>query len=165
MSERITLGSQLEQPATSLAQMLKSQYKSREIRDVLAATELREREVVLLSMLFMSRFVTMVMSTSKEDLETEDEAEKQSIKERLAIQRRILSDDMTMEFVKEDSFLYAFALLRQSLKRKSRGEAMTIATSPRPLEPAKGLGLKDKLFSKLGVSGKYKTEYVERDKR
>lgn len=89
--------------------------------------------------------------------------QRKNVEERLAIQRRILNDPNAMAFALQDSFLYAFGLLRQSLKRQSRKEAMNIAMSPRPITPATELGLKDKLFSKLGVSRKYQTIYAERE--
>lgn len=142
--------------------MLKSQYTSKELNDVFAATELREREVVSLSVLFMTRFVNMVLSTTKEDLKGVEGQELQSIRERLAIKRRIESNINAMEFLKEDSFMYAFGLLRQSLKRKSRGEAKDIAMSPRPVTPVSEMGAKDKLLTKLGVSGKFKNVAVEK---
>ena len=162
MSEKVTISHEVESPPTSLARMLKSQYTSKEFNDVFAATELREREIIILSTLFMTRFVNMILSTSKEDLKDIEGQQLQDIKERLAIKRRIETSLNAMEFLKQDSFMYAFGLLRQSLKRKSRAEARDIAMSPRPVASASEIGRKDKLFARLGISGKYKRDYMEK---
>lgn len=119
-------------------------------------------EVITVPTIIMTRFVTLVMSTTEEDLEGSEGEELKCVKERLAIKKRILTDTNAMAFVMQDAFLYAFGLCRQSLKRQSRKEAMNIAMSPRPVSLAGDVGLKDKLFSKLGVSRKYKTEYSEK---
>jgi len=162
MSEEVTLQRQVEQPPRSLALMLKSQYTSRDFNDIMASTELREHEIVGLAGVVGARFVTWVMSTTKEDLEGLKGEELKNVEERLAIKRRILSDPNAMAFVIMDSMTYALLLGRQSLKRQSRREAMNISMSPRPLTPAEDVGRMDKLFSKLGVSRKYRSEYVER---
>jgi len=113
----------------------------------------------MLSTLFTTRFVCMITSTTEEDLEDLEGEELKSIEERLTIKRRLLSDPIAMSFAMQDSFLYAFGLCRQSLKRQSRKEAMNIAMSPRPTQLAGEVGLKDKLFTKLGISRKYKEAY------
>lgn len=102
------------------------------------------------------------MSTTKEDLEGAKGEELKNIQERLAIKRRILTDPNAMAFVIHDAWMYAFLLARQSLKRQSRKEAMNITMSPRPITPATEVGRLDKLFTKLGVSRKYKDIPVER---
>ena len=160
--EGITLQQRVDQPSTSLAKMLAHQYVSREFNSIFAATELREHEIISTSGMVAARFVTMVMSTEKEDLKELEGEQLKMMKERLAIKERIEKNPNTMVFILEDTFLYAFGLLRQSLKRKSRGEAMAIAMSPRPLTPAGQISMKDKLFAKLGVSRKYRQEYVEK---
>jgi len=152
-----------EHTERSLALMLKSQYTSREFNDVFAATQLREREIVTLSTLFMTRFINLVLSTTEHDLEVaKDPTERQLIAERLAIKKRILSDVCAMEFVKEDSFLYAFALLRQSLKRQSRKEGVMISTAGvRQAYQREEIGLAESIKAKLGL-GRYKPVYVEK---
>lgn len=159
MTEEITLGRPSETPPRSLAQMLKAQYISKEFNSIFSATELREHEVIMVSTLFMTRFVTMVISTTEADLEGLEGEELKNIQERLRIKGRILSDTNAMSFAMQDSFLYAFGLCRQSLKRQSRREAMNISMSPRPTTVAEEVGLKDKLFTKLGISRKYKEAY------
>ena len=159
MEKEVTLGRPSETPPRSLAQMLKAQYISKEFNTIFSATELREHEVIMISTVFMTRFVCMITSTTEEDLEGLEGEELKSIEERLTIKRRLLSDPIAMSFAMQDSYLYAFGLCRQSLKRQSRKEAMNIAMSPRPTSLAEEVGLKDKLFTKLGISRKYKEAY------
>lgn len=163
MSEKFTIGRQVDSPPTSLAQMLKHQYVSREFNSIMASTEIREWEVPGTAGVISARFVSMIMSTEKEDLEGLEGEQLKTIEERLRIKNRILRSPNTMAFVIQDTYLYAFGLLRQSLKRQSRREAMQIAMSPRPVSPAENLGLKDKLFASLGVSRKYGKKYVEKE--
>jgi hypothetical protein len=161
--EEITLTRQQEAPPKSLAMMLKGQYISKELNDIYASTELRETEIIGLAGIFSTRFVSLIMSTTKEDKEGLKGAELKNIEERLAIKRRFLGDPNAMAFAIQDSFMYGFGLGRQSLKRQSRKEAMQIATSPKTMTGTADIGLKDKLFSKLGVSRKYQSVYVERE--
>ena len=160
--EKVTLTRRIDQPSTSLAVMLKNQYVSKEFNDIYAATELREHEIIGTAGVMSSRFIEMIMSTEKEDLKGLEGAELKSMEERLAIRKRIERNPNAMGFALHDTFLYAFGLLRQSLKRQSRKEAMSISMSPRPVTPAGEMSTKDKLFAKLGVSRKYKQEYVEK---
>ena len=160
--EEISLTRENEAPPRSLAKMLTSQYVSKEFLSVLASTEIRETEIVGLSGVIGTRFVSLIMSTSDEDLIGLKGEQLQSLKERLAIKKRILRDPNAMAFVIQDAFLSGFVLARQSLKRQSRKEAMQISMSPRPMQGASDVGLKDKLFSKLGVSRKYQNMYAER---
>jgi hypothetical protein len=165
-SEEVTLGRQAATPSASLGQMLKSQYSSREINDILAASEFREVEIVGMSACFGSRFITLIKSTATWQLEglAENCEERKTIEERLAIKRLIESDPCALAYVLQDSYLFAFSLLRQSLKRQSRGEALRIASAPRPAgEGTTDVGLKDRLFSRLGVSKKYRTEFVRKE--
>ena len=161
--EKITLTRRVDQPSTSLAVMLKNQYVSKEFHDIFAATELREHEIIGTAGVMGSRFITLIMSTEEEDLEGLEGEQLKMMQERLAIKKRILRSTNAMAFAIHDTFLYAFGLLRISLKRQSRKEAMTIATSPRPVTPAQGVSTKDKLLSKLGISKKYRQEYVEKE--
>jgi hypothetical protein len=161
-NQEVTLGRSASTPSTSLAQMLKSQYNSREFHDIFAATELREMECVVTPAAMSSRFVLMIMATTEEDKIGLQGEELKSIEERLAIKRRIEENPCAMGYVIHDSWLYAFGLCRQSLKRQSRGEAVHVAAMPRPVEPVEHLSTKDKLFSKLGISRKYRTEYTEK---
>ena len=163
MSESIELSRRTEQPSASLAMMLKSQYVSKEFHDIYEATELREHEIVGTAGVISARFVNMILQTWEEDLKGLEGEQLKQIQERLAIKSRILKDPNAMVFALEDTFLYAFGLLRISLKRQSRKEAMNIAMSPRPVTPAGEVSLKDKLFTKLGISRRYKQEYVERE--
>jgi hypothetical protein len=149
-------------PSTSLAGMLRSQFTSREFNDIYSATELRELECVATPSVFASRFVLMVMATTEQDKAGLSGDELKNIEERLAIKRRIQSDPCAMAFCLHDSWMYAFGLMRQSLKRQSRGEAVHVAAMPRPVEPAENVGLRDKLFSRLGISRKYRNEVVEK---
>jgi len=160
--EKITLTRRIDQPSTSLAVMLKNQYVSKEFHDIFAATELREHEIIGTCGVMSSRFIELIMSTEKEDLKGLEGEQLKAMKERLAIRKRIERNPNAMGFALHDTFLYAFGLLRQSLKRQSRKEAAFIATSPRPITPAGDVSMKDKLFTKLGVSRKYKQEYVEK---
>jgi hypothetical protein len=165
MSEtEIMLGRTAPTPSTSLAQMLKSQYTSREFHDIMGATEVREAEIVGCAAVFATRFVSLVKSTAEWQLKglPEGSEERKNIEERLAVKQLIDTDPCAMTYVLQDSYLYAFGLLRQSLKRQSRSEAVTIATSPKQAEVAENVGLKDKLFSKLGISRKYRTVYEEK---
>ena len=159
--EEITLSRQQEAPPKSLAMMLKNQYVSKEFLDVLGSTELRETEILGLAGVISTRFVSLIISTTEEDKIGLKGAELKNVEERLAIQRRLLNDPVAMAFAVQDCYLFGFTLARQSLKRQSRKEAMGIAMSPRPLQDSADVGLKDKLFSKLGVSRKYKTLYEE----
>jgi hypothetical protein len=160
--EEITLTRREETPPKSLAAMLKSQYISKAFHDVIASTELRETEIIGLSGVFSGRFVSLIMSTTDEDKASAKGAELKDVEERLAIKRRLMNDPNAMAFAIQDSFMFAFVLARQSLKRQSRQEAMAISMSPRPLTATSDVGLKDKLFSKLGVSRKYDTVYAEK---
>jgi len=162
MSEGIELSRRMEEPSTSLAVMLKNQYVSKEFLDIFAATELREHEILGTAGVMSARFVTMIMSTEEEDLEGLEGEQLKSMQEKLAIKRRMLRNPNGMAFILHDTFLHALGLLRISLKRQSRHEAMNIATSPRPVTPAGDVSIKDKLFTKLGVSRRYKQEYVEK---
>lgn len=162
LAEKITISRTSEHPSASLALMLKGQYSSREFSDILAATEIREHEIVGTAGVMSARFVTMICATEKEDLQGLEGEDLRTIKDRLAIKKRIERNPAAMVFALEDTFLYAFGLLRQSLKRQSRKEAMNIAMSPRPITPSSEVGMKDKLLTKLGVSRKYKREYVEK---
>jgi len=161
--EEITVSRPVEQPQRSLAMMLKAQYISKELNDIFSATELREHEVITISTLFMTRFITMVMSTTEEDLQGLQGEELKQMKERLAIKSRIVADVNAMAYAMQDSFMYAFGLCRQSLKRQSRHEARDIAMSPRPVSVASEVGIKDKLFTKLGISRKYKEGYIVKE--
>ena len=160
--EEITLTRTAEAPSRSLAQILKGQYTSKEFNAIFSATELREHEIIGICGAFTTRFVSMILGThdwQKKDVVGE---QKQLIEERLMIKRMILSDSNSMAFVCEDSWLYALGLCRQSLKRQSRKEAMAIAMSPRPITEAEGMGMKDRLFTKLGVSRKYRNVPIEK---
>lgn len=161
-NEEITLTRREETPPKSLAAMLKSQYISKAFHDVIASTELRETEIIGLSGVFGARFVTLIMSTTDADKVGVRGAELKDVEERLAIKRRLLNDPNAMAYAITDSFMFAFVLSRQSLKRQSRKEAMAISMSPRPMTEAADVGLKDKLFSKLGVSRKYENVYAEK---
>ena len=160
--EEITLTRQQEAPPKSLAMMLKNQYVSKAFNDVLGATELRETEIVGLAGVISTRFVSLIMSTIEDDQKGLKGAELKNVEERLAIKRRLLSDPNAMVFAIQDCYLFGFTLARQSLKRQSRKEAMAISMSPRPLTATSDVGLKDKLFSKLGVSRKYQNVYSEK---
>ena len=162
MSEKITLTRQVDQPPVSLAQMLKHQYVSREFSSIFASTEIREIEIVGTAGVFSTRFVTMILMTKKWQLEALEGEQKKNIEERLYIKRLIEEDSCAMSFVLQDSYLFAFGLLRQSLKRQSRKEAVAIATSPREMRSAEGMSMKDKMFTKMGISSKYKNVAVEK---
>jgi len=84
------------------------------------------------------------------------------IEERLAIKRQILSNTNQMTFIMIDVWTYSFGLLRQSLKRKSRAEAIQVATSPRMTTVSRDIGKMNALFSRLGVSRKYAVQYEEK---
>lgn len=160
--QEFTLSRATATPSTSLAQMLKSQYTSREFHDIFAATELREHECVTTPAVMSSRFVLLIMATTEQDKAGLSGEELKNIEERLAIKRRLEQDPCAMSFCIHDSWLYAFGLCRQSLKRQSRGEAVHVAAMPRPVEAAENVSMKDKLFSKLGISRKYRAEYTEK---
>ena len=160
--EEISLTRENEAPPRSLAKMLTSQYVSKEFLSVLASTEIRETEIVGLSGVIGTRFVSLIMSTSEEDKEGLKGEQLKNVEERLAIKKRILRDPNAMSFVIQDAFLSGFVLARQSLRRQSRKEAMQIASNPKLLEASKDVGFKDRLFSKLGVSRKYDTAYAKR---
>lgn len=162
VEEKVTITRSLDQPSQSLAAMLKGQYSSREFSDIMAATEIREWEVVGTAGVMSARFVTMIMATEKEDLKGLEGEGLKMMEDRLAIKDRIQRNPSAMVFALEDTFIYAFGLLRQSLKRQSRKEAMNIAMSPRPITPATEMGAKDKLLTKLGISGKFKNIPVEK---
>lgn len=153
-----------EHTERSLGLMLKAQYLSKEFNDVFASTELREHEIIGLSGIFSTRFVTQIMSTTKEDLEiSKDELEKQIIQERLAIKRRIQHDPNAMAFVIQDSYLYAFGLARQSLKRQSRTEAVTVSTASVARNVSREeIGLGSSIAAKLGLSRRYGVAYEEK---
>lgn len=153
-----------EQPSKSLAQMLKSQYTSREFFDTYASTEFEKKEIIPLCKAFSIRFVTQILATSDDSqlLENTKGEELTNLRERLAIRKAILYDDNAMAFAMIDSFLYAFGLTRQSLGRQSRKEAIQIAMGQSGA-PVEDLGFKDRLFSKLGISKKYKTGYFEKE--
>lgn len=105
-----------------------------------------------------------MLSTTKEDIGIASEGEAKLVAERLAIKRRILSDPNAMAFVIQDSYVYAFGLTRQSLKRQSRKEAVTISTAS--ISRAYGreeLGLGESVKAKLGI-GKFKAVYVPKKK-
>ena len=157
--EEISLTRENEAPPKSLARMLTDQYSNKEFLAILGATELRETEIVGLSGVIGTRFVSLIMSTSKEDLIGLKGEQLKNVEERLAIKKRILRDPNAMSFVIQDAFLSGFVLARQSLKRQSRKEAMQIASNPKLLEASKDVGAKDRLFSKLGISRKYDTAY------
>ena len=149
-------GEEEEATEKSLALMLKSQYLSREFNDVFAATELREHEVLALPGLFVVRFISLILSTTEDDLRAATSPEERKIiKQRLAIKDRILKDPNAMMFVMSDAWLYAFGLCRQSLDRKSRKEGVLIATEAitRARQKIEQLGLGERLMSKLGLGG------------
>jgi len=161
--EEITISRRVESPSISLAQMLKSQYVSKDFQDIFSATELAPHEIIGTAGIFSTRFVTMVLATDTWMLEKVTGEEKKKIEERLMVKKMILSDPNAMAFVLQDVYLYALGLCRQSMKRQSRHEAVEIAKSPRtPNEPAEDLGTRDKLFTRLGISRKYKNTPVER---
>lgn len=160
--QEFTLARSTGTPSTSLAQMLKSQYTSREFHDIFAATELAAHECVSTPSVFASRFVLLVLNTSEEDKKGLSGDELKSVEERLNIKRHIETNPCAMAFLLHDVWLYGFGLMRQSLKRQSRGEAKAIATMPMQHEPAENVSTKDRLFSKLGISRKYRTTYEER---
>ena len=157
--DEISLAHIDEAPPRSLARMLTDQYSSKEFLAILGATELRETEIIGLSGVMSTRFVSLVMSTLEEDLIDLKGEELQKTKALLLIKKRILRDPNAMVYVIQDSFVSGLVLSRQSLKRQSRKEAMQIASNPRLLEASKDVGVKDRLFSKLGVSRKYDTAY------
>ena len=160
--EEISLTRREETPSKSLGAMLKTQFIAKDFNSILSATELRESEIIGLSGVISSRFVSLIMSTTDEDKIGLKGAELKNVEERLAIKRRLLNDPNAMAFALQDCYLFGFCLARQSLKRQSRKEAMAISMSPRPMEVTKDVGFKDKLFSKLGVSRKYNAVYAEK---
>lgn len=147
----------------SLGMMLKAQYLSKEFNDVFSATELREHEIIGLAGVFSSRFVTLIMSTTEKDVKVVPKEEAQLVRERLEIKRRIMSDPNAMAFVIQDSYVYAFGLCRQSLKRQSRKEAVEVSTASisRAMR-GEEIGLSESIKSKMGV-GKYRTVYVPKE--
>lgn len=161
--EKVILSRGTDQPSQSLAQMLKGQYTSKEFNDVFAATELREHEIIGCAGVLSARFVCMIMSTDEEDLKGLEGEDLRMMEDRLKIKMRLLRDPNAMVFALEDSFMYGFGLFRQSLKRQSRKEAQAIAMSPRPVQPAGEMSTKDKLFTKLGISRKFKNIAVENE--
>jgi hypothetical protein len=160
--ERISLGRERDTPSKSLAGMLHSQYTSRELNDIWAGTEIREYEVITASKLFTSRVVELMLSTEESDLEGLDGEERNSVLERLAIRKKMTNNDNAMSYIIHDSFLYAFGLIRISYERKSRSELIRISNGPQAND-AESVGIKDKLLTKLGVSKKFKTEYISKE--
>src|SRR5207248_2855572 len=115
----------------SLAQMLRAQYLSREFNDVFASTELREHEVIIIAGMFMVRFISLIIATSPAEEAGLDStsAEYKNIHARVQIKSRLMADPNAMVFAQIDSWLYAFGLCRQSLKRQSRQEGMQISSA------------------------------------
>ena len=165
MSDPEMLGRSDDTPARSIGEILRSQYKSNQFNDIFGATELREYEILTMSMLYSSRFVAMVLSTTEKTLErlTKGTDQYTRTEELLDLRERIMNDDNAMVFVLEDSFLFFFGLARKSLKRKSRAEAVSIATSPSAMINPSQVGVMDRFLSTLGVSKKYQRGYVEKD--
>ena len=97
--EEISLAHIDEAPPRSLARMLTAQYSSKEFLDVLGATELREEEIIGLSGVMSTRFVSLVMSTYPEDIEGLKGEELQKIKALLTIKAGILRDPNGMAYV------------------------------------------------------------------
>lgn len=146
----------------SLAGILRSQYTSREFNDIFSATELREHECIIISDMFSSRFVSLVMATADDITIDPASPEAKNIRARLNIKKTILSDPNAMMFVIYDSWLYAFGLTRISLKRQSRVEGMHISSASllRQLGvDGSQIGLGQKLASKFGV-GSHRIAYI-----
>jgi len=150
-----------EDPNKSLAMMLKAQYLSREFNDVFAATELREHEIIGISGAMSCRFISLILSTTDEDVKAAPDKAKLLLKERLAIRDRILEDPNAMVFAIEDSYLYSFGLCRQSLNRQSRVEGVAVSSSSaqRAGEAMKNVGMGQGILSKLGL-GSYDVAYI-----
>ncbi len=157
-------GSPGEDSEKSLAAILRAHYTSREFNDVFASTELREHECIIIAGMFMVRFVSLIMATSSTESArlNPESMEAKNINARIQIKERIMNDPNAMVFAEVDSWLYAFGISRQSLKRQSRIEGMHISSASllRQLgADGQNLGYGQKFLSKLGV-GSHRIAYV-----
>ena len=159
-----TTGQKKENTEQSLAMILQEQFIEKEMESVLAATEIREHEVMGWADGLMSQFVNQIVGTRKEHLKgARSEKEKLYVQYRLTLKEAILEDPNNMVWLVQNTYWRFLGILRQSLNRASRKEGVVVASSgvQRSLR-GEDLSFKDRILAKLG-RGNYRLEYREKD--
>ena len=136
----------------SMEEMLRAQYTSREFRDVFAATEFTRREIFALANAAANRMIMEILAITSEQVENSrlDPIRYDQLRTRLELQSRIKKEPTALAFALYDSFMYFYGLGKISLERKSRGEAVKIATARvHEYREGKDVGFMDRLRGRL----------------
>lgn len=148
----------------STAEMLHSQFSSKDFEDAFAATELREHEIYLMAGAEFLRELFLIKSTTEADIESATPEERPLIMKRLEMKNRIMTSKSAIVYLFFDAYGKAFVTGRKSLKRQSRHEGVVVGTSGgQQMLTGRDIGFWKQLQAKAGF-GDFQTVYAPKKK-